>query len=240
MVNTEKTDKLKGQVVIVTGASEGIGRAMAFELAKEGADLVLASRSIEKLEDLARAVQELGNHALAVPTDVTRPEEMNALLQSAASVFGRVDVLINNVGRGLRKPLVETTEEDWNQLVATNLSSVLYGCRAALPFMESQKRGQIINIASRSGRVGEANLAAYCAVKHGVIGLTKALAEEVGMHGIHVNAICPGPVRTARMEKILPQVDKSGWLLPEEVAAVVAFLACSAGYLMQGQVIDIF
>ena len=186
----EEARRLKGQIIVITGASEGIGRATALALAKEGASLVLAAS--------------------------------------------------NNVGRGLRKPFLETTEEDWNQLVATNLSSVLYGCRAVLPSMEQRRKGLIINIASRSGRVGEANLAAYSAVKHGVIGLTRALAEEEGAKGIHVNAICPGSVRTERMERLLPHVDKSSWLSPEDVAATIAFLACSAGYTMQGQSVDMY
>jgi 3-oxoacyl-[acyl-carrier protein] reductase len=106
--------------------------------------------------------------------------------------------------------------------------------------MLDQGQGKIINIASRSGRVGEANLAAYCAVKHAVIGLTRALAEEVGPRGIHVNVICPGGVRTERMERILPHIDKSGWLAPEDVAAAVLFLVTAPGHTMQGQALDMF
>ncbi len=232
--------KLAGQVALVTGASEGIGRAIALALAEEGACLALAARTAERLEDTAREIREKGGSVLAVPTDVTRPEEVDALVQKTLAAFGRVDVLVNNVGRGLRKPFVETTEEDWSWLVATNLSSVMYGCRAVLPHMERQGSGLIVNIASRSGRVGEANLAAYCAVKHGVVGLTKALAEEEGPKGIHVNVICPGAVRTERMEKLLPQVDKSNWPAPEDVAAAVVFLATSPGRAMQGQALDMY
>lgn len=232
--------ELAGQVVLVTGASEGIGRAIALALAEEGACLALAARTAEKLEDTARAIREKGGSVLAIPTDMTRPEEVDALVQKTIAAFGRVDVLVNNVGRGLRKPFVETTEEDWSWLIATNLSSVMYGCRAALPQMERQGKGVIVNIASRSGRAGEANLAAYCAVKHGVVGLTKALAEEEGPKGIHVNVICPGAVRTGRMEKLLPNVDKSNWLAPEDVAAAVVFLATSPGRVMQGQALDMF
>ena len=222
----EEARRLKGQIIVITGASEGIGRATALALAKEGASLVLAARTIENLERTASEIREKGNRVLAIPTDVTRPEEVEVLAQKAIAAFGQVDIWINNVGRGLRKPFLETTEEDWNQLVATNLSSVLYGCRAVLPSMEQ--------------RVGEANLAAYSAVKHGVIGLTRALAEEEGAKGIHVNAICPGSVRTERMERLLPHVDKSSWLSPEDVAATIAFLACSAGYTMQGQSVDMY
>lgn len=239
-MKTEEGLRLKGQIIVITGASAGIGHATAFALAKEGASLVLAARTVDNLERIARGIREEGNRVLAIPTDVTKPEEVAILAQKAIAAFGQVDIWINNVGRGLRKPFLETTQDDWDQLVATNLSSVLYGCRAVLPFMEKQGKGLIINIASRSGRVGEANLAAYSAVKHGVIGLTKALAEEEGAKGIHVNAVCPGSVRTERMERILPQVDKSNWLSPEDVADTITFLACSAGYTMQGQAIDLF
>ena len=239
-MDNEELKRLTGQVIVITGASEGIGRAIAFALADQGASLVLAARGAENLQRVEKVIHEKGNHVLAVPTDVTHSADVNNLAARAIDSFGQVDVWVNNVGRGLRKAFPETTDEEWEQLVATNLSSVVYGCRAVLPYMEKRQKGLIINIASRSGRVGEANLAAYSAVKHGVIGLTKALAEEEGVHGIHVNAICPGAVRTERMEKILPQVDKSNWLLPEDVAAAVTFLACEAGYKMQGQVIDMF
>lgn len=232
--------KLTGQVVVITGASEGIGRTIALALAEEGASLVLAARTPEKLEVTAGEIKEKGNLVLTVCTDVTRPEDVNALIEKTIATFGRVDVMINNVGRGLRKPFVETTEEDWNWLIATNLSSVMYGCRAVIPQMERQGKGVIINIASRSGRVGEANLAAYCAVKHGVVGLTKALAEEEGPKGIHVNVICPGAVRTERMEKLLPKVDKSNWLATEDVASAVVFLATLPGRAMQGQALDLY
>jgi 3-oxoacyl-[acyl-carrier protein] reductase len=239
MKKSENT-KLAGQIVVITGASEGIGRAIALALAGEGASLVLAARTAEKLESTAGEIREKGNPVLTVCTDVTRPEEVNTLIQKTIAAFGRVDVMVNNVGRGLRKPFVETTEEDWAWLIATNLSSVMYGCRAVIPQMERQGKGAIINIASRSGRVGEANLAAYSAVKHGVVGLTKALAEEEGPKGIQVNVICPGAVRTERMEKLLPKVDKSKWLASEDVAAAVVFLTTLPGRAMQGQALDMY
>jgi 3-oxoacyl-[acyl-carrier protein] reductase len=231
---------LKDKVVIITGASEGIGKAIAHALAQQGARLALAARTQAKLALVAGELQVLGASFLAVPTDMTNSGQVEELVAKTVAEFGRVDILINNVGRGLRKPFVDTSDEDWHRLVLENLSVTIYGCRAALPQMEKQGAGLIINIASRSGRVGEANLAAYSAVKHGVIGLTKALAEEEGSKGIRVNAICPGPVRTERMEKILPHVDKSGWLSPEDVAAAVVFLATSPGRTMQGQSLDMF
>jgi NAD(P)-dependent dehydrogenase (short-subunit alcohol dehydrogenase family) len=232
---------LKDQIAIVTGASEGIGKAIALALAEAGASLALAARTPEKLSAAADEIRACtGSRVLEVLADLTRSADANLLAKRAIDEFGQVDILVNNVGRGLRKSFVDTSDEDWQWLVATNLSTVVYGCRAVLPDMLAQGHGMIINIASRSGRVGEANLAAYCAVKHGVIGLTRALAEEVGPKGIHVNVICPGGVRTERMERLLPQVDKSGWLAPEDVAAAVLFLATSASRTMQGQALDLF
>lgn len=233
--------QLTDQIAIVTGASEGIGKAIALALAEEGASLVLAARTPEKLAAAAAEIRsQTRSKVLEVMADLSRSAEADALAKRAVGEFGRVDILVNNVGRGLRKPFVETSDEDWQALVATNLSTVLYGCRAVLPFMLEQGQGKIINLASRSGRVGEANLAAYSAVKHGVIGLTRALAEEVGPKGIHVNVICPGGVRTERMERILPHIDKSGWLAPEDVAAAVLFLVTAPGRTMQGQALDMF
>lgn len=232
--------KLKDKVVIITGASEGIGRATALRLAAEGARLAIAARTRAKLETLAEEIRAMGQEVLVIPTDMTNPEQANTLVKETVAAFGRVDILVNNIGRGLRKPFVETTNEEWQRLVAENLSTTIYGCRAVLSQMEDQREGLIINMASRSGRVGEANLAAYSAVKHGVIGLTKALAEEEDGKGIRVNAICPGPVRTERMEKLLPNVDKSNWLTPEDVAAAVLFMVTSPGRTMQGQALEMF
>ncbi|HZD58452.1 MAG TPA: SDR family oxidoreductase [Anaerolineales bacterium] len=232
--------KLKDKVVIIAGASEGIGRATALRLAAEGAKLAIAARTRAKLETLAEEIRAMGQEVLIIPTDMTNPEQANTLIKETVAAFGRVDILVNNIGRGLRKPFVETTDEEWQRLVAENLSTTIYGCRAVLPQMEDQREGLIINMASRSGRVGEANLAAYSAVKHGVIGLTKALAAEEGGKGVRVNAICPGPVRTERMDKLLPNADKSNWLTPEDVAAAVLFMVTSPGRTMQGQALEMF
>jgi 3-oxoacyl-[acyl-carrier protein] reductase len=232
--------ELNNKVVILTGASEGIGRATALALVREGARLALAARTLAKLEKVAGEIVRLGAECLVVPADVTQPESVAALIDKTLQRFGRIDILVNSVGRGLRKPFVDTTDEEWQRLIAENLSSVFYPCRAVLPHMERQGSGLIINLASRSGRVGEAGLAAYSAVKHGVVGLTKALAAEMDPKGIRVNAICPGPVRTERMLGLLPNVDKSNWLLPEDVAAAVVFLATSPGHTMQGQMLDMY
>ncbi len=232
--------QLQDKVIILTGASEGIGRATALLFAELGACLVLAARSRPGLELVAEMIARSGGRALPVPTDVTDSKQVQALVDAAMQAHGRIDMLISNVGRGLRKAFVETTDEEWARLVAENLTGTVYCCRAVLPQMRLQHSGLIVNIASRSGREGEAGLAAYSAVKHGVVGLTRALALEEGPHGIRVNAVCPGPVGTERMHKILPQVDKSNWLTPEDVAQAILLVVTSAGHTMQGRTLDLF
>jgi NAD(P)-dependent dehydrogenase (short-subunit alcohol dehydrogenase family) len=234
--------KLTGQVAVVTGATEGIGRAIAQAIASQGADIVLAARTQAKLAGLAKELKLAAPERRVkwVVADVTVSEQVNSLIDSAVETFGKIDILVNNVGRGLRKPLAETTDADWRTLVDQNLSGTFFACRAALPYMLQQKQGLIINIASRAGRVGEAGLAAYCAAKHGVVGLTRALAVEVADYGIRVNAICPGPVSTERMKGLRPDLQPNEWLSPEDVASAVLFLATSPGHTMQGQTLDLF
>ena len=233
--------KLDGQVVLITGASEGIGAAVASRLAKEGARMALAARTPDRLEAAAADIRKLsGSEVVVFPTDVTDSQQVENLVDAVISHFGRLDVLVNNVGQGLRKPLVETSDQEWEQLLAVNLSSVFYCCRAVFEHMRQQGGGRIVNIASRSGRVGEGDLAAYSAVKHGVVGLTRALAEAGAEDGILVNAVCPGPVNTTRMARLLPHVDRSAWLKPEDVAEAVLLAVTSPGRAMRGQSIDLF
>jgi NAD(P)-dependent dehydrogenase (short-subunit alcohol dehydrogenase family) len=240
-MNGKNMKQLEGKIILVTGASEGIGAAVSFRLAQEGAQLALAARRLDRLEALAVELdQSCGGEAAVYSADVTDSQQVTDLVDSVLSRHGRLDVLINNVGQGLRKPLVETSDQEWQHLLAVNLSSVFYCCRAVIEPMRQQGGGRIINIASRSGRVGEGDLAAYSAVKHGVVGLTRALAEAGAEENILVNAVCPGPVNTTRMARLLPHVDRSAWLKPEDVAEAVLLLATGPGSRMRGQSIDLF
>ena len=232
--------ELKDKVVLLTGASEGIGKAIALRLAREGMALALVARTPKNLRDTQLEIQSEKGAAEIFPADVTHFEAVSEMVDRALKRFGRIDVLVNNVGKGLRKPFLELTGEEWQYLVEVNLTSVVNCCRAVLPQMRKQGGGSIINIASKSGRVGEVDFVGYCAVKHGVVGLTRALALEEAPHHIQVNAVCPGPVATARMKKNLPNADLPGWLKPDDVAEAVVFALSGAGKVMQGKTIDLF
>jgi NAD(P)-dependent dehydrogenase (short-subunit alcohol dehydrogenase family) len=153
---------------------------------------------------------------------------------------GQIDVLVNNAGKGIRRELIDTSDEEWDFLVKINLSSAFYVSRAVLPHMRKQNGGKIINIASRAGRVGEGELAAYSALKHAMVGLTKALANSEAKFGIQTNAICPGLIRTQGMLTALPNLDYSKSNSPEDVAEAVLFLLSPAARTMNGQCIDLF
>lgn len=232
--------KLTSQVCLVTGASEGIGKAISRALWRAGSSVVMISRSVDKLQ---RALDEFGQEGrdiFLIPADVTDDQQVKNLVQAVLERFGKIDVLINNVGGGLRRTLIETEDEDWQQLIALNLTSAFYTCRAVLPIMRRQGSGVIINISSRAGRIGEGTFAAYCAVKHGLIGLTKALADSEAGFGIRVNAVCPGPVATPKMIAQNPGLDYSNWIAPEEVANAVLFLLTPSAHTMQGRCLDLF
>lgn len=233
---------LEGQVAIITGASEGIGRAIAWAMRSQRAHLVLAARTDAKLEHLARELSDSGfeQRIIWVPTDVTISDQVNALVEAAMETFGQIDILVNNVGRGLRKPFIKTTDEDWHGLLETNLHGTFYASRAVLPHMLSRRQGLIVNIASRVGVVGGAELTAYSAVKHAVVGLTRALSEEYGSLGVRVNAVCPGPVSTDRIKRLLPHLKETDWLSPSDVATAVMFIATSPGHTMQGRTLELF
>lgn len=228
------------RVCVVTGASEGIGKAVSFALLGAGNSVVMVSRSMDKLQRALDEFGQDGQSAFLVSADVTNAQQVENLVRIIVEKLQRIDVLVNNVGGGLRRELIETKNEEWQYLVALNLTSAFYACRAVLPIMRQQKSGLIVNIASRAGRIGEGAFAAYCSVKHGLIGLTKALADSEDKFGIRVNAVCPGPVATPKMITQNPEFDHSSWITPQEVASAVLFLLTPSARTMQGQCLDLF
>lgn len=225
---------------LVTGASEGIGKAIALKLLIGGYRVGLVSRSQDKLD---AALAEAGNqaeNAWTFTADLTDPSQANLLIQETLQREGKLDILVNNLGRGLQSQLVDTTDEEWDYMVKINLSSAFYMCRAALPHMRERHTGDIINIASRAGRRGEGDFAAYSALKHAVVGLTRALADSESEYGIRANAVCPGLVATERLKRAKPNLDFVEAIQPGDVAEAVLFLLSPAARTMNGQVINLF
>jgi 3-oxoacyl-[acyl-carrier protein] reductase len=180
---------IQHQIAVVTGAGRGIGRAIAVELAKLGARVVLVSRSRSELEETGRII---GPSASVMPADVRKKEELQGMFEQTLAVLGPVDILVNAAGLGIFGAVADYKDEDFATTIETNLRGVFYTCRFVLPSMIERKRGHIVNIASIAGKVGSATRAVYCASKFGVIGFTESLAEEVRQYGVRASIICPG------------------------------------------------
>ena len=213
--------RLEGKVALVTGASRGIGCAIARALLDEGAHTFLVSRRREAVRKLAAAWNAAGGRAEALSADVTREREVCRLIARVKKRSGRLDILINNAGVFTYKPFGKTTLEDWRSNIDTNLTGTFLCTRAALPLLKRKRGGHILNIISVAGREAYENCSAYCASKFGALGLSRVLAEELRPFGIRVTAILPGPVRTKMIQKLGVRVPKGRILEPEDVARTV-------------------
>ena len=219
---------LEGQVGIVTGASQGIGRAVALRLAGMGAAVVAAARSQGRLQELVADIEREGGRALAVPTDVRSQEQVQALAQAALRHFGRVDILVNNAGLGyFGAPLHELPLEAWTATMETNLRSVYFAIRALAPYFIQQRCGHIINVASLAAHNPLPGAAAYAASKAALHHLTVSVAEELRGYGVRASLICPGSVDTDLADQ-LGQKDRRRMLRPEDIAHTVAMLVTQA------------
>ncbi len=237
---------LDGKVAIITGASQGLGHAMALKFAEAGADIVAASRTKEKLDQTAGEVRKLGRKCLVVPADVTQSAQVNAIIAAAIKEFGRIDVLVNNAGGGdekLGKTLTEITDEDWHRGIDTNLSSQFYACRAVIPQMLKQNRGKIINLASGYGLRGGKHNFIYASSKGGVIQLTRSMALTYAQNNIQTNCIVPGifphneeMMRFFKGGKFIP-IGRGGEDI--EVGPLAVFLASDASNHINGELIAI-
>jgi 3-oxoacyl-[acyl-carrier protein] reductase len=238
---------LVGQSAVVTGAANGIGRAIAMKFASHGGSVVVADIDIDKAEEVAAAIAASGGSAVALQADVRAEADVERCVRSAVSAFGAVDVIVNNAGVPNDAPLTEMTLDAWQSVVDVHLRGVWLGVRAAAAVMCPRGRGSIINMSSMSGLLGFAGQTNYSAAKAGIIGLTKAAAREVGPFGVRVNAIAPGTIRTDRTAKIAPDV----WAAktanaalrregsPDEVANVALFLASDMASYVSGTVLEV-
>jgi len=205
--------KLEQKVAIVTGGGTGIGRTIALEMAKAGAEVVVSSRNLANLEKVAEEIKSLGSHPLTVVTDVSVGEQVRNMVQQTVDTFGRVDILVNDAGISHRTLLVDLSEEEWDNIMATNVKGVFLCIQAAAKHMMKQKYGKIINIASIVGlRPARPGTTAYCTSKAAVISLTKASAIELAPYGINVNAIAPGSIETEIYRKGRTQEQIQQWL----------------------------
>jgi NAD(P)-dependent dehydrogenase (short-subunit alcohol dehydrogenase family) len=234
-------------VAVVTGASRGLGRAIAVALAGAGARVALAARSKPDLEETARLVEAAGGRAAVIPTDVASYPAVDALMKATVDQLGGLDVIVNNSGIARPQPFAETSPEDWQAVLDVNLTGVFNGCRAAATHLIGQRRGKVINVASVLGAVGLPNYAVYGASKGGVIALTRTLGVEWARHNVQVNAIAPGwfvtemnetafadPRINERLTRDIP-ARRTGRI--EEIGPLAVFLASAGSDFMTGQTV---
>jgi NAD(P)-dependent dehydrogenase (short-subunit alcohol dehydrogenase family) len=231
------TGALAGSTAVVTGASRGIGRAIALRLAEAGADLALWARDGAALQRVADEVVALGGRAQPIVCDVTDSSAVERAAELVRQALSPVRVVVNNAGAVLRKPTAAITDAEWRRVMAVNLDGTFHVTRAFLPDLTAAS-GRIINISSIAGREGTPLLAAYCAAKHAVIGLTRALAEELRAAKVSVNAICPGSVDTVMLREGMPGASPD--MSPDDIARTALFLATTSPPALTGACIDVF
>ncbi|HEV2017131.1 MAG TPA: glucose 1-dehydrogenase [Gemmatimonadaceae bacterium] len=240
---------LTNRIAVVIGATSGIGKAIALGLADAGADVVPTGRRENLTKEAARDIEARGRRSLAIAADVSDPDSLQALADATIETFGKVDILVNAAGRTVRRPTLEVSDAEWNEIMDTNLTGMLRACRVFGRHMIERRYGRIINIGSLTSVVALHEVAAYGASKAGCAALTKSLAVEWAPHGVCVNAILPGVFRTALNEGLLDGTDRGRELLmrtpmkrfgkPEEVAGAAVFLASEAASFVTGHLLAV-
>jgi NAD(P)-dependent dehydrogenase (short-subunit alcohol dehydrogenase family) len=250
--------KLEGRVALITGASRGIGRAIARGYAREGAAVSVTARSAADLESLVDEIRQSGGKAVAIPADLADAAAPARVVQQVLESFGTIDILVNNAGIGSSsspRPVVDFDDAFWHKTLALNLTAPYLFTKAVLPTLLAKKWGRIVNIASINGKLPALHGAAYTASKHGLLGLTRAVALEVARDGITVNAICPGPVRTAMNDRRLeydarrlgisvPELESrltpiGRRLEPDEIVPMAVLLAAGESAAITGQAFNV-
>ncbi len=243
----EKLMSLSGRVALVTGASQGIGRASAIRLAQDGASVALAARNQDKLNQLAGQIAAGGGKAAAFPLDVGDEEQIKAAFKAAIAQFGKIDILVNNAGITRDQLVMRMKRADWDTVLNTNLTSAYLCIQQVIGSMLKQRWGRIINITSVFGQIGQAGQANYASSKAGLIGLTMAVAREVGSRNITCNAVAPGFIETAMTAGLGEEFKQNAVKMiplgrvgtPEDVASAVAFLASEEASYITGHVLNV-
>src|SRR5580693_9480719 len=236
---------LSGRVALVTGASQGIGRACALKLATTGATVAVAARNQEKLAELVQQIETTGGKASAFPVDVADEEQVKTAFKTALGQLGKIDILVNNAGITRDQLVMRMKRADWDSVLNTNLTSAYLCIQQVIGSMLKQRWGRIINISSVFGQTGQAGQANYAASKAGLIGLTMAIAREVGSRNITCNAVAPGFIATAMTDGLPPELKEAGLKAvplgrigtPEDVAGAVRFLASEEASYITGHVL---
>ncbi|MGH7840665.1 MAG: SDR family NAD(P)-dependent oxidoreductase [Candidatus Binataceae bacterium] len=242
--------RFAGKIAIVTGAAQGIGRAIATRLAEEGASVAIADIQEGPAAATAKELEAAGHTAMAVKLDVASLESALAAVEQVAAAFGGIDVLINNAGWDKVEPFIQSTPETWEKVIAINFRGVIHCCKAVIPKLQARGGGKIVSTASDAGRVGSLGEAVYSGCKAGIIGFSKTLARELARYNITVNTICPGPTETALLRSAMadqPKVleaMKRGIPMrrlgqPQDLAGAVAFLASADADFVTGQVLSV-
>ena len=253
MSTSPRPGRLGGRTALVTGASRGIGRAIALRYAEEGADLFLAATNASALQETQAQAEALGAHVAWQCTDVSRRDQVQALVDAAVARFGAIDILVNNAGVYKAGRLVDLSPEDFDRVQQVNVYGAFHVMQLVLRHMQPRGRGKVVNIASTAGKWGSMNQSAYNASKHALVGLTRCAALEMGAHGINVNAICPGFVQTDMLDEFRAHADILGvpfekvleaglarvplkrFLQPREIADLAVYLGAAESDGMTGQ-----
>lgn len=245
--------RLKGKTALVTGGGQGIGRAIAVALAREGAQVAVLDVLGERAEAVRREIEALGVKGLALTADLRKRAEVERAIAEIIAQWGQLDVVVNNAGWDRMQPFLESDEETWDKIVGINFKGALYVLKAALPHMVARGGGRVVSIASDAGRVGSSNEAVYAGTKGALIAFSKTLARELARHAITVNVVCPGITETALLQGLREESPKNAKVIeaigraiplgrtgqPEDIAAAVAFLVSPEASYITGQTLSV-